>query len=179
MRGLAFDPVSANLVFVDTHAGSGGTTIIPPNAAIYILDSNTGQIKGALNTNGITSLPSAGIGTFVCAGVADDGVVYAANQINASSSGFKIYRWSTADTNNADFGQPPVVAFTNAILPSERMAQTMAVRGAGTNTQIIMGTSSAGTGGVPGTNVFLFDTADGKFGNRLYFPGIPTPIQTA
>src|ERR1700756_1058446 len=40
MRGLAYDPVSSNLVFVDTHEGSGGSAVMVTNAAIYILDHN-------------------------------------------------------------------------------------------------------------------------------------------
>src|SRR5207253_6513378 len=31
MRGLGYDPVSGNLVFVDTHTGSGGANFMPPN----------------------------------------------------------------------------------------------------------------------------------------------------
>src|SRR5207247_10595819 len=53
----------------------------------------------------------------------------------------------------------------------ERAGQTMDVRGAGTNTQIIIGTSSLnGTG----TNIFLFDTADGTnfAAHRISFQGV-------
>src|SRR6185436_5587070 len=116
--------------------------------------------KGALNLSNVTILPSSGIGVLTTVGAADDGVIYAANQINATSSGFKIYRWDTADTNNPAFGQPPLVAFSNVITsPSERMAQTMAVRGAGTNTEILC--AASGVGGQGQTNLYLFTTADG------------------
>src|SRR6266542_2965363 len=44
MRGLTYDPVSGNLIFCDTHLGSGGSVggagAISPYAAIYILDAN-------------------------------------------------------------------------------------------------------------------------------------------
>src|SRR5277367_4818705 len=49
MRGLTYDPVSGNLIFVDTHSGSGGSATLATNAAIYVLDPDSGQIIGALN----------------------------------------------------------------------------------------------------------------------------------
>jgi hypothetical protein len=172
MRGIAYDPVSGNLIFVDTHAGQGGSATMVPNAAIYVLDPNSGQIIAALNTNGM----AGGSYTHVVAGVADDGVVYVCNQTTASTTtGFKIYRWVTANTNDPNFNLPPTVAFTNTLSPSDRLGQTMDVRGAGTNTQIIVGSSSQnGTG----TNVYLFTTADGTnfASHRLFFPGITTSM---
>src|SRR5207244_6735972 len=72
----------------------------------------------------------------------------------------------------------PVVAYSNVIGASlgtsgERLGETMDVRGAGTNTQIIVGSSSLnGTG----TNVFLFTTSDGTnfTPHRISFPGVIT-----
>jgi hypothetical protein len=179
MRGLSYDPISGNLVFVDTHAGSGGTTITPPNAAIYILDPNSGNIIGTLSTNGITSLPASGIGTFTTAGVADDGAVYVAGQINAASNGFKIYRWPSANTNSPNFNEAPSVAFNSQLVPNERVAQTLDVRGSGTNTQIIIGSSSVGAAGsTTGTNIFLFTTLDGTnfTAHVLNFAGITNKV---
>jgi hypothetical protein len=173
MRGLTYDPTSGNLIFVDTHTGSGGGAVMATNAAIYILDPNSGQIIGALNTNGMVG----GSFTHVVPGVSDDGVVYICNQTTASqTTGFKIYRWPTANTNNVNFSAPPVVAYSNIItvgVGGERLGQTMDVRGSGTNTQIVIGTSSLnGTG----TNIFLFTTADGTnfTPHRIFFPGITT-----
>jgi hypothetical protein len=175
MRGLSYDPVSGNLVFVDTHTGSGGATFTPPNAAIYILDSSSGNIIGALNTNGITS-GGAGQGTFVAAGVADDGVVYAAGQINSSTvSLLKIHRWPTADTNLANFNEAPAVAFSDNLPTTERVAQTLDVRGSGITTEIIIGTSKLGG---TGTNVYLFTTADGTnfTAHLINFPGMNSKV---
>lgn len=175
MRGLSYDAVSGNLIFVDTHSGSGGSSTVAPNSAIYILDANSGTILGALNTNGIVG----GTYSHVVPGVSDDGVVYVCNQTTASqTTGFKIYRWPTADVNNPAFTNVPVVAFSNVIGASlgtsgERLGETMDVRGAGTNTQIILGSSSLnGTG----TNIFLFTTTDGTnfTPHRIWFPGITT-----
>jgi hypothetical protein len=175
MRGLTYDPVSGNLIFCDTHEGSGGSSTNFPWSAIYILNANTGTIIGALNTNGITG----GSYTFVVPGVSDDGVVYICNQTTASqTTGFKIYRWPTANINNPVFTNAPIVAYSNVIGASigttgERLGQTMDVRGAGTNTQIIVGTSSLN--GV-GTSIFLFDTTDGTnfTAHRIGFPGVIT-----
>jgi hypothetical protein len=175
MRGLTYDPTSGNLIFVDTHSGSGGAAFMAPNAAIYVLDANSGQIIGALNTNGMVS----GSYTHVVVGVSDDGVVYVCNQTTASqTTGFKIYRWPSANTNNPNFGVAPVVAYSNIIAGAfgtsgERLGETMDVRGSGTNTQIIVGSSSLnGTG----TNIFLFTTADGTnfTPHRISFPGVIT-----
>ena len=70
MRGLTWDAVSGNLIFCDTHVGSGGSATNFPWSAIYILDSTNGTIIGALNTNGITG----GSYPFVAPAVSDDGV---------------------------------------------------------------------------------------------------------
>jgi hypothetical protein len=181
MRGLAFDPVTKHLIFVDTHTGSGGAQTNPPNAAVYILDGDSGQIISTLtasytnlNSAGVTN-DGSGVGVFAVAGVADDGVVYVCGQINANAGAhFKIWRWPTADTNSPGFIQIPTLAASIVPSPLERIGQTMAVRGSGTNTLIIAGTSSLGGSG---TNVYLFTTTDGtNFSpHRLFFNGITTP----
>jgi hypothetical protein len=179
MRGLAADPITGNLVFVDTHTGSGGASFPTNNSGIYILNRDSGQIVGALNTNQMTG---GSLGPFITAGVADDGVVYIANQINAGSGGaVKIYRFPTANPSDANFSSTSYVCFSNSTLSFERLALTMAVRGAGTNTQIIIGTADAakvGATGGPGTNVFLFTTSDGTnfVHHRMYIPNFTTSI---
>ena len=180
MRGITYDPISGNVIFVDTHDGSGGSSTMFPNAAIYILDPNSGQILSQLNTNGMVDSPGSPATsgyTHVCAGASDDGVVYVCDQtLGSAARGFKIYRWPTANTNDPAFSSAPVVAFSNVIgaafgTSTERLGETMDVRGAGTNTQIIVGTSSFnGTG----TNVFLFTTSDGTnfAAHKIGFPGV-------
>jgi hypothetical protein len=176
MRGVTWDPVTHNLIFCDTHEGSAGTVtgngIISPYAAIYILDGTSGAIIAALNTNGITG----GQYTHVVPGVSDDGVVYVCNQTTGSgTTGLKIYRWPTANTNDPNFSVAPTVAFTNTLLPGARWGETMDVRGSGTNTQIIMG---SGSSGATLTNVLLFTTTDGTNFTPHYlgFPGISTGV---
>ncbi len=175
MRGMTYDPVTGHLVFVDTHTGSGGSQTMATNSAIYILDGNTGQILSALNTNGIIN-DTGGVGCVVTAAVADDGVIYVANQINNATLGsFKIYRWPTANVNAPNFNEVAQVAFSNKLEVSERLSQTIDIRGSGTNTQIIVGTSSVQSGD-PGTNCWIFTTVDGTnfLQHRIYFPGITT-----
>ena len=181
MRGIACDPVSGNVILVDTHLGAAGSVgggNVSPYCGIYVLDPNSGQIIGGLSTNMF-----GGTYTHVPVGVADDGVVYVANQTTASQNNpFKIYRWLTADVNNPTFAFPPTGAFANTIgtnfgTSGERIGQSMDVRGSGTNTLIILGTANInGTG----TNVFLFDTADGVnfAAHRIAFPPglITTPV---
>src|ERR1051325_11987577 len=112
MRGVTYDPTSGNVIFCDTHSGSGGQATNFPWSAIYILDGDTAAIKAVLNTNGI----GGGSYAFVVPGVSDDGVVYVCNQTTASQNNiFRIYRWATANTNNASFGQAPVIAYSGYI----------------------------------------------------------------
>jgi hypothetical protein len=148
-RGLAYDPITGNLVFVDTHSGSGGSTNVLGN--VFILDGTTGANLTTLNTNGM----GGGSYSDASAGVADDGAVYVANLVNSSTgSPFIIYRWnSTLSTN------PPSICFSNFIAPAQRYGASLDVRGAGTNTQIIIGSSPQSGGS--GTSVVIFTTADG------------------
>jgi len=200
MRGLAYDPITSNLIFVDTHAGSGGNgsvsqtnlvitasstnvtstnfSIIFSNAAIYVLNQS-GTIVGALNTS--TIIPNGGIGSFVVAGAADDGVVYIANQNNKAGGSLRIYRYATANPSDPAFNSPPTLAYNTNSPNFERLALTMAVRGSGPNTQILIGSADpgkVGTSAGPGTNVFLFTTGDGTnfVHHRMFIPGSAATI---
>lgn len=80
-------------------------TTTPPG--IYVLDAETGQDAGTLNTDGLEG------GTYLIndIGVSDDGVVYATNLVLSASEGtpFKVYRWTALDA------EPEVaISFTNA-----------------------------------------------------------------
>jgi len=184
MRGLAYDPVTTHLIFVDTHTGSGGSQTNPPNAAIYILDSTTGLIIDTLtpdivtlNAAGVTN-DGGGIGVFCAVGVNDDGVIYACSQVNqntANTTHFKIWRWPTSNTNSPGYTKIPTLAVSQILSPAVRMGQTMAVRGSGNNTLLATGESNANANG---TNVWLFTTADGTnfSANRVYFPGLTNSI---
>src|SRR5205807_1560180 len=76
------------------------------------------------------------------------------NQVNNSgNSPFIIYRWDSVLSTNS-----PSVCFSNFISPAQRYGTSMDIRGAGTNTQIIIGSLANSTSG---TNVVVFTTADG------------------
>src|SRR5437016_4436149 len=71
-RGLSCDPITGNLVLVDTHSGSGGGTNV--NGGIYVLDGAFGSAAtpATLSTNGILG----GSYADVPVAIADDGVVF-------------------------------------------------------------------------------------------------------
>src|SRR5258706_9811882 len=89
-RGLACDPITTNLVWVDTHSGSGGSSYVTGN--VYVVDGllGTPATPSTLLTNGINGGSYADTG----AAIADDGVVFVCNQTPVSTNIiFKIYRW--------------------------------------------------------------------------------------
>jgi hypothetical protein len=136
-RGLAYDTNSHRVVVASYSSGS----------TLYLLDGNTGAYIGAMNMPG-SGFPGL-LGGIDQVGVADDGAVYACNLVNAGGT-FDLYQWSAPDTTGT-----AVLAFTGDPGPgyNDRWGDTMAVRGAGTATQILLGSK--------GTNVVLFTTTDG------------------
>jgi hypothetical protein len=138
-RGIGYD-ANSNRVVVSSI--SGGT-------AIYILDGNTGTNLGRLDLTGA----NLGGGTFQLdqVVVADDGAVYSGN-LALPNQIFNLNRWP-APTTNATASNAYSDAGTLGA-SSDRWGDTMAVRGAGTGTQILLGSRN-------GTNVALLTTADG------------------
>ena len=135
-RGLAYNPLTTNLVMVSRSLSN----------AIYVLDAKTGAHLRALNTD--PSIVRDG-GTFVLnmIGVADDGAVYACS-LSVSENGLTIYRWNDDSTNSA-----PAIAYGPTDPVAGRWGDTMAVRGSGNNTQILLAARDGGTYAV-------FTTAD-------------------
>ena len=158
-RGMAFDPVLTNVIVVDTHTGTGASD--HGVGHIYVLDGRTGANLDdgsggnfVLNTNGLPTVGPNQLYPYAPAAVAADGAVYVANQVgNSTNTGFLIYRWSSS--TNTD---PPVIAFSNNIVPTQRYGTSMDIRGSGPNTQIIIGSLASGS---TGTNVVIFTTTDG------------------
>lgn len=146
-RGLAFDPITMTVLVADKGADLG----------IYVLDANTGTNMFQLNTTGVgvsgDQFPLDQLG------VGDDGVVYACNLYDTGSDAdsFAIFSWSSVSSN----ANP---AFAYAGDPGngsgDRWGDTMAVRGAGVNTEILLGSYDGYLGG-PSTNVALLTTTDG------------------
>ncbi len=181
-RGLAFDPTTMSLLLAE-HA----------SANIYALNATNGQLK-FLMTSPQTGLPAGSIFPVGQVRVADDGAAYVCNvsSYNQSSgftavpgtSDFSITRFDAVQTaTNGDGTINPTntfeAAFTGdpgAFSPvdhpgassQDRWGDSMAVRGGGTNTQILLGTyETLYSGGSPaygtgsGTNVAILTTTDG------------------
>ena len=130
-RGLAFNALSNELVIV--HHGTDGLSV-------NVIDADTGAFKKVLNTSGVTQ------GGFLLdrVGVTGDGVIYAANvQTSVSGSApFKVYRWANSDANTV-----PTIAYsgTAGFTNGSRVGDCFALRGAGSNTQILIGSRGANT----------------------------------
>ena len=120
--GLAVNPVTGHLLLVN-HTG--------PH--VRLLDADSNADLGELSTSGV----NVGIYMLQLVGVADDGVVYAGNLTYSTKyTAFQVHRWANDDpatvSTLAYSGDPGAGAF-------DRWGDTFAVRGAGTNTQIIVG----------------------------------------
>ena len=142
-RGLAYDTNSHRLV-VSSFSGS---------TALYILDADYGTNLGTMSLSGLTLGGLAGIGIDQV-GIADDGAVYAANLANATAGNttFNLYRWPAPTTNAVG-----AVAYTVSDISTptgDRWGDTLAVRGAGAATEILLGSDAS-------TNVLFFMTYDG------------------
>src|SRR5687768_16587042 len=72
--------------------------------------------------------------------VADDGALYAANMVDLPANPaltYNLYRWANSDPSTA-----PTLVYSGdpggALAPLNRWGDTMTVRGAGTNTEILI-----------------------------------------
>jgi len=134
-RGLAYNPVTTNLVMVSRSISN----------AIYVLDAKTGAHLRTLNTD--PTIIFGGTFALNMAGVADDGAVYAAN-LSVSENALTIYRWSDDSAASA-----PAVVYGPSDPATGRWGDTLAVRGSGNNTEILIAARDGGT-------YALFTTAD-------------------
>jgi hypothetical protein len=136
-RGLAYDAVSNILVLVSRQTNN-----------ILLLDPDTGADLGEMDVSGIFGFGTPP-GTFpinLC-GVADDGALFVANLItSASSDFFCIYRYPNVDTNQ--FGSFATLVYQNNPALG-RLGDTLAVRGAGLDTELLAAVST-------GTNLARF-----------------------
>jgi hypothetical protein len=148
-RGLAYDTNTSTVLV----SGVGATAYL----GIYVLDADTGTNEFALDT---TALPTANtLFPLNQIGAGDDGVIYAGNCVAAGSgSSFALYSWSSVNASVY-----PYSAFTGdpGNGSGDRWGDSMAVRGAGTNTQILLGTYVGYDSG-PATNAALLTTTDGQ-----------------
>jgi hypothetical protein len=104
--------------------------------------------------------------------VADDGVVYAGNlTTTAGTAPFKLYRWDTDAPTTV-----PTVAFqgdpTPTVSPNRACGYTFDVRGAGVNTEVLVG---IGAWGATTNTVSILKTADGTnfVANEIWVTNAP------
>jgi hypothetical protein len=171
-RGLAYDSLSGTLLVAE-HLTQNIYALSPTNGA-YLYNLTTPN----------TGLPEGSIFNLGQIGVADDGVLYACNvsSYNPTNStaipgatDFAITSFShVSDPTGANpytlypafTGDPGAYAPASPGATSgDRWGDSMAVRGAGTNTQILLGSYETVGGGLygsgSGTNVAILTTADG------------------
>jgi hypothetical protein len=144
-RGMAYDPITSRLVVANKNGG----------AHVYLLDANTGNYLGQLNTTGMN--PNGAL-TFTIdqVVVADDGVVYAGDLAINNAQSFNLTSWSSATTNATAYAAYTDVTSGSTLANlGDRWGDNMTVRGSGANTQVLVGSRS-------GTNVILFTTTDGQ-----------------
>lgn len=136
-RGMAYNATTHRLILVSR-----------TSPTIYVLDAETGADLWTLNKTGI----SGGTYALLLVGVAEDGAVYAGNLTTAgNTTAFKLYRWANDNSNTV-----PTTIYSGdpGAGNSQRWGDTLDVRGAGTNTQIIVATRSSNLAA-------LFTTANG------------------
>jgi hypothetical protein len=126
-RGMAYNPVTDHVLVVARETS-------PLLKGVYVLDAKTGAEVGQLDITGI----EGGTIVLIKIGVADDGAIYAANfgSYNPTGTQTTIYRW-------ANEAATPTIAFKGNPTPggpNEQWGKNLAVRGSGTNTQILMET---------------------------------------
>jgi hypothetical protein len=139
-RGLAYDAVTGRLVLVSR----------APTNGVHLLQAATGADLGDLDMSQ-ANIPGPGTYVINMAGVSADGVVYACNLLNSSTTdSFVIYRWDSANPPPAAY-QYPVYSGNPGV---GRLGDTFAVRGAGANTEMLAAVRT-------GTNVVLFTANDG------------------
>lgn len=153
-RGMAYNPATGHLLVVSrTPVPDFGTNVFGTNG-VYILNATNGAVVGklAFDTNVINS------GTFVVnmVGVTDDGVIYVGNLTTdaaVSTTPFKLYRWASETSQpTVAYSGDPSGNYQLGASP-RRFGDSLAVRGTGAGTQILLGTYNQTVG--------LLTTTDG------------------
>mgnify|MGYP001766267908 CR=1 FL=1 len=134
-RGMTYNPVTGHLLVASRSPLPGQTN------AIYILDSATGATLGTLPYDSV--MITNGTFPINMVSVTADGVIYVCNLTTAATNPivpFKLYRWAneSAMPTVAYVGDPSL-GDTNGASP-HRFGDSMAIRGTGAGTQILLGT---------------------------------------
>ena len=153
-RGIAYNKATGNLLVVSR---TGGVNV-------HVLDGDTGEhLHDLAVPTEIVSGSNPGGFRLNMIGVADDGVVFAAN-LDTGGSTYTIYRWE----NDSEETQP-TVAYTNSGEITGRFGDTFDVRGEGVNTQLLAAYNETGAAQNDPPAVFaVFSTFDGFF----FYPSV-------
>lgn len=154
-RGMAYNPVTGNLLLVSRQNRDLGSGLV--NTNVRILNGTTGADVGGLSGGTINTSGTFPVSTV---GVADDGAIYVANLSTASSttSNFKVFRWASEAAGTFS------VAF-DGLTGVTRTGDAMAVFGSGANTKI----AAAGTTTALNGNFVILNTVDGStYTNTTY-----------
>lgn len=142
-RGLAYNPVTGNLVLASRAGGNN----------VRILDGITGADLGGLDATGITG------GTFAInmPGVADDGSIYVCNLSTSATAAFKVYKW---DSEALGLVTPPTVAY-NAASGIARTGDSFAVTGGSGSNPVQFAGSGSVAASAAQNSCFVVGTVDG------------------
>ncbi len=158
--GLAFNPATSNLLVASTEGGY---------PTIAVLDALSGADKNILDVSVITGSSK---GMLHKIDAADDGVVYACNLTTAPATApFTVYRWANDSADTV-----ATVAFSGdpgaPVAPNKGCGYTFDVRGAGVNTEILVG---LGAWGALANVVSILTTTDGTnfTANPIQVPDAP------
>jgi hypothetical protein len=134
-RSIDYNPATGHLLTVSRYPET--------NAAIYILDSNSGALLGQLDTNGVVLDINFPLNVVA---IASNGVVYACNLTvdstntpTGNNGPFRLYRWAneSATPTVAYLGDP---SNTDTNANNRRFGDSLTVRGSGANTELLAGT---------------------------------------
>lgn len=141
-RFFAYNALSNQVLVVSRTNTVTGLT----NPAVYVIQGDTGADLYQMQTNGITGGANGGALSLNCIDVSDDGSVYAAN-VSDSSANFSLYYWT-----NSDPATPPQLILngdpSGGMISGGRFGDSMAVRGGGPNTQIVVVDSTGRFGSI-------------------------------
>lgn len=132
-RGMAYNPMTGNLLIVNR---------TPSSPSINVVHGATGDDQGTLDLSALVpgGNPSFPINLI---GVGEDGAIYVGNLSNQQlPPEFRLYRWQNEiDFQRSVFAGDPSNGNTSSA--NQRWGDTMAVRGSGNNTEILI--ASRGT----------------------------------
>lgn len=140
-RGIAINHLSGHVLVASRSA------LLAGSLGVFILDAATGAELGSMDVSTINNTATFKLNK-IC--VAEDGVIYGVNLTTSSgSSPLVIYRWAGESST-------PVAVYSGAPDGGTtlRWGDSVAIRGRGTNTQILVAGSSS-------TTAIIFTTTDG------------------